>query len=73
MDWTLWMMFALTEGAVNVSPGPAVLFVVSQSLRGLPPLPGCDHPAPAPGARGSGPGLGTARELRGLSRSSDRG
>ncbi len=33
MDWTVWMMFALTEGAVNVSPGPAVLFVVSQSLR----------------------------------------
>ncbi len=33
MDGTVWMMFALTEGAVNVSPGPAVLLVVSQSLR----------------------------------------
>jgi homoserine/homoserine lactone efflux protein len=33
MDWTVWMMFALTEGALTVSPGPAVLFVVSQGLR----------------------------------------
>ncbi|HSF17668.1 MAG TPA: LysE family translocator [Vicinamibacteria bacterium] len=33
MDWTVWMMFALTEGAVTLTPGPAVLFVVSQALR----------------------------------------
>jgi threonine/homoserine/homoserine lactone efflux protein len=33
MDWTVWMMFVLTEGALTVTPGPAVLFVVSQGLR----------------------------------------
>lgn len=33
MDWTVWLMFVLTEGALTVTPGPAVLFVASQSLR----------------------------------------
>jgi homoserine/homoserine lactone efflux protein len=33
VDWTVWLMFALTEGALSVTPGPAVLFVVSQGLR----------------------------------------
>ena len=33
MDWSVWVMFVLTEGALIVTPGPAVLFVVSQSLR----------------------------------------
>ena len=33
MDWSLWLMFALTEGVLTVTPGPAVLFVVSQGLR----------------------------------------
>ena len=33
MDWTVWMMFVLTEGALTLTPGPAVLFVVSQALR----------------------------------------
>ncbi len=33
MDWSIWIMFVLTEGALNLSPGPAVLFVVSQGLR----------------------------------------
>jgi threonine/homoserine/homoserine lactone efflux protein len=40
VDWTVWTMFALTEAALSASPGPAVLFVVSQGLRGrsLAPL-----------------------------------
>jgi homoserine/homoserine lactone efflux protein len=33
VNWTVWMMFALTDGALIVTPGPAVLFVVSQGLR----------------------------------------
>ena len=33
MDWTVWMMFALTELALSAAPGPAVLFVISQGLR----------------------------------------
>ena len=33
MDWTVWLMFVLTDVALRVTPGPAVLFVVSQGLR----------------------------------------
>jgi threonine/homoserine/homoserine lactone efflux protein len=33
LDWTVWMMFALTEDALTLTPGPAVLFVASQGLR----------------------------------------
>ncbi len=33
MDWNVWMMFVFMEGALTVTPGPAVLFVVSQGLR----------------------------------------
>lgn len=33
MDWTVWLMFVLTEGALSATPGPAVLLVVSQGLR----------------------------------------
>ncbi len=33
MDWSVWIMFVLTEGALTVTPGPAVLFVVSQGMR----------------------------------------
>src|SRR5262245_8124516 len=33
VDWTVWLMFALTEGALSMTPGPAVLFVISQGLR----------------------------------------
>jgi homoserine/homoserine lactone efflux protein len=33
VGWTVWLMFALTEGALIVTPGPAVLLVVSQGLR----------------------------------------
>lgn len=33
MDAKVWLMFALTEGALTLSPGPAVLLVVSQGMR----------------------------------------
>jgi threonine/homoserine/homoserine lactone efflux protein len=33
MTWRVWWMFLATETALSISPGPAVLFVVSQSLR----------------------------------------
>ena len=33
MDWTVWTMFALTEGTLSATPGVAVMFVVSQGLR----------------------------------------
>ena len=29
MDWGVWIMFVLTDGALIVTPGPAVLFIVS--------------------------------------------
>lgn len=33
MDWGVWILFVLTDGALIVTPGPAVLFIVSQGLR----------------------------------------
>jgi homoserine/homoserine lactone efflux protein len=33
MDWRVFLLFVLTEGALIVTPGPAVLLVVSQGLR----------------------------------------
>lgn len=33
MDWSVLMMFALMEGALAATPGPAVLLVISQGLR----------------------------------------
>jgi homoserine/homoserine lactone efflux protein len=33
VDWSVWLMFAVTDGALCVTPGPAVLLVVSQGLR----------------------------------------
>jgi len=33
VDWQVWTMFAVTEGALTLAPGPAVLYVVSQGLR----------------------------------------
>lgn len=33
MDWSVWALFVLTEGALSATPGPAVLFVVSQGMR----------------------------------------
>jgi homoserine/homoserine lactone efflux protein len=32
MTWTTWALFALTEGALCLVPGPAVLLVVAQGL-----------------------------------------
>lgn len=34
MTWTIWGWYLLTELVVDLSPGPAVFFVVSQALRG---------------------------------------
>jgi threonine/homoserine/homoserine lactone efflux protein len=34
MTWRVWWMFFVTETALSISPGPAVLFVISQSLGG---------------------------------------
>jgi homoserine/homoserine lactone efflux protein len=33
MDWKTWALFVLLEGTLSLTPGPAVLFVVSQGLR----------------------------------------
>ncbi len=32
MSWELWSLFVLTEAAMSLTPGPAVLMVVSQGL-----------------------------------------
>jgi len=33
MSWQVWWMFLVTETVLSISPGPAVLFVIAQSLR----------------------------------------
>ena len=33
MSWTTWWMYVVTETVLSIAPGPAVLFVVAQSLR----------------------------------------
>jgi homoserine/homoserine lactone efflux protein len=33
MSWSVWILFVLMDGALIVTPGPAVLLVVSQGLR----------------------------------------
>lgn len=33
MTWRTWWLYLITETALSFSPGPAVLFVISQSLR----------------------------------------
>ncbi len=33
MNWHTWWLFLITETALSISPGPAVLLVVSQGLR----------------------------------------
>lgn len=33
MSWQLWWMYLVTETVLSLSPGPAVLFVISQGLR----------------------------------------
>jgi threonine/homoserine/homoserine lactone efflux protein len=32
MTWQVWLLFAVTEGCLCLSPGPAVLFVISHGL-----------------------------------------
>lgn len=34
MTWETWLLFVLTEALLSLTPGPAVLFVVSQGIRG---------------------------------------
>ena len=34
MNWENWLLFLVTEIVLSMSPGPAVLLVISQSLRG---------------------------------------
>jgi threonine/homoserine/homoserine lactone efflux protein len=34
MNWETWLLFLVTEIVLSMSPGPAVLLVISQSLRG---------------------------------------
>lgn len=52
MDFGVWIMFVLTDGAIIVTPGPAVLLVFSQGLR-------CG----SPGARWSAVGILAANAL----------
>jgi len=34
MSWETWALFAITELMLSMTPGPAVLYVISQGLRG---------------------------------------
>lgn len=33
MHWQTWLLFIATEGVLSVTPGPAVLYVLSQAIR----------------------------------------
>ncbi|HEY4053917.1 MAG TPA: LysE family translocator [Terriglobales bacterium] len=33
MSWQLWLLFVTTEAVLSISPGPAVLYVLSQAIR----------------------------------------
>jgi homoserine/homoserine lactone efflux protein len=33
MSWQIWLLFVMTEAVLSLTPGPAVLFVLSQAIR----------------------------------------
>jgi homoserine/homoserine lactone efflux protein len=33
MTWQIWLLFVITEAALSLTPGPAVLYVLSQAIR----------------------------------------
>src|SRR5882762_7602362 len=33
MNWQIWLFFVLTEAILSMTPGPAVLYVLSQAIR----------------------------------------
>lgn len=33
MTWQIWLFFVMTDAVLSITPGPAVLFVISQAIR----------------------------------------
>jgi homoserine/homoserine lactone efflux protein len=33
MSWQIWLLFVVTEGVLSMTPGPAVLYVLSQAIK----------------------------------------
>lgn len=33
MTWQIWLLFVITEAVLSITPGPAVLYVLSQAIR----------------------------------------
>src|SRR5437899_3894675 len=33
MKWEVWLLFVVTEAVLSMTPGPAVLYVLSQAIR----------------------------------------
>src|SRR6202171_1519629 len=34
MTWQVWLLFVMTEAVLSITPGPAVLYVLSPAVRG---------------------------------------